>query len=78
MSKNLNPDLREILSMASVEGGIFTAEIIAQILKDDERTSLHKLSTELESKFRLIREVGEFETSEGLMIRFADHVTGFG
>jgi tetratricopeptide (TPR) repeat protein/transcriptional regulator with XRE-family HTH domain len=68
--ENLSPDLRQILSTGSVEGEIFTVQGIAQVLKKDERSLLRQLSEELEAQSRLVREVGEVETPEGILTRY--------
>jgi DNA-binding SARP family transcriptional activator len=54
-TQRLSPQLQEILKVASVEGEVFTAEVIAQILEVDEKELLTQLSGELDRKHRLIR-----------------------
>lgn len=48
---------RELLAAASVEGEEFTAEVMARVLKVDERQVLHCLSRELTERHRLVRAV---------------------
>jgi predicted ATPase/DNA-binding SARP family transcriptional activator len=50
----LNPQLQAILQTASVEGEVFTAEVISRILGIDEGKILSLLSNELDRKHRLI------------------------
>jgi tetratricopeptide (TPR) repeat protein len=52
---------REILSIASVEGEIFTAQVVAQVQGVGERKLLQGLSGELEQRHHLVRELGEIE-----------------
>jgi DNA-binding SARP family transcriptional activator/predicted ATPase len=47
--------LQDALHAASVEGEIFTAEVVAQVLEIDERKSLGHFSRELDRKHRLVR-----------------------
>jgi adenylate cyclase len=47
--------LQAALQVASVEGEVFTAEVLAQVLKTDERELLVRLSGELDKQHRLIR-----------------------
>lgn len=50
----LDPDLRETLRFASVEGERFTTEIVARLRQTDERALVLRLSDELGKKQRLI------------------------
>jgi len=50
----LPENLRKVLNAACVEGEDFSAEIIAKILKLDEREIVHILSSELDKKHHLI------------------------
>jgi adenylate cyclase len=52
----LEPELREILSVASVEGEEFTAQVVARVQGLGERQALQRLSRELEARHRLVRE----------------------
>jgi serine/threonine protein kinase/tetratricopeptide (TPR) repeat protein len=51
--ERLNKSLREVLAVASVEGEMFTAEVIAKVIHRDERDILRMLSGELGKKHRL-------------------------
>ena len=52
----LDEGLREFLSVASVEGETFTAQVVAQVQQVSERQILRSLSQELEVRHRLVRE----------------------
>ncbi len=52
----LDDELREVLSVASVEGETFTGEVIARILDRDERLLFRRLHAELGRMHRLIAE----------------------
>jgi tetratricopeptide (TPR) repeat protein len=52
----LDDDLREILTIASVEGEEFTLQVITILKGGNERLLLNSLSQELEKKHRLIKE----------------------
>ena len=47
--------LRAALRVASVEGEVFTAEVVARILATDEREMVGRLSRDLDRKHRLVR-----------------------
>jgi predicted ATPase/DNA-binding SARP family transcriptional activator len=47
--------LRQTLRVASVEGEVFTAEAVAQVLQADEREMVSWLSSELDRTHRLVR-----------------------
>jgi tetratricopeptide (TPR) repeat protein len=66
----LDPDLQEILTVASVEGEVFTAQVVAQVQKMAERPVLHRLSQELERWHRLVREQEEVQTGQRQMSRY--------
>jgi DNA-binding SARP family transcriptional activator/predicted ATPase len=51
----LDPSLQAALRVASVEGEMFTAEIVARVRGTDEQELLGQLSRELDRKHRLIR-----------------------
>jgi pentatricopeptide repeat protein len=50
----LSPELQKILTMASVEGDEFTAEVIARLEKCDIRKLVHLLSSELDKRHHLV------------------------
>jgi len=47
--------LPRALAVASVEGEVFTAEVVAQVLRTDERDMVQRLSSELDRRHRLVR-----------------------
>jgi predicted ATPase len=61
----LNRELREVLTVASVEGERFTAQVIAQVQGVSERQMLAMLSQELAGRHRLVREAGEMQVAGG-------------
>lgn len=58
----LEPQLQEMLAVASVEGEVFTAQVLAEAQKMLEKSSLRLLSGELERQHRLVREQEEIQT----------------
>jgi adenylate cyclase len=54
----LDAELRETLTVASVEGANFTAEVVARVQGLDERGLVRRLSGELEKKHRLVQAQG--------------------
>lgn len=66
----LDPKLREILRVASVEGEQFSAQIVSEVLQRDERSVLASLSQDLEQQHRLVREQEETYTGERWLTRF--------
>jgi tetratricopeptide (TPR) repeat protein len=54
----LEPGLREILTVASVEGEAFTAQVIARVQEADEREVVRQLSGALERRHRLVKAQG--------------------
>ena len=61
----LGENLRQALSIGSVEGETFTAEIIARIQKNGARELIRNLSAELEKKHRLVNSQGIQSTPKG-------------
>ena len=55
----LDDQLRDMLSAASVEGEIFTAQVVASVLAMEERLVYHRLASELEQRHRLVQEHSE-------------------
>ncbi len=51
----LKQPMQDVLRIASIEGEVFTSEVLAQVLEIDPRDMLSCLSTELEKKHRLVR-----------------------
>jgi oligopeptide transport system substrate-binding protein len=66
----LETELREILSVASVEGEDFTAQVIAQVQEIGERHLLRELSQELEKRHRLVRVGGELKVGRHHLSRY--------
>ena len=54
----LEAELRETLTIASVEGEDFTAQVVARVQAVDERGLVRKLSRELDQRHRLVGEQG--------------------
>jgi adenylate cyclase len=54
----LAEDLREILTVSSVEGEDFTAEVVARVQAADARELVKRLNRELEKQHRLVRARG--------------------
>ncbi len=57
----LEEELREMLSVASVEGQDFTAQVVGRVQEMGERQLLRELSQELGKRHRLVQERGEVE-----------------
>lgn len=72
----LADELRELLSVASVEGENFTAQVVARVQEIKERQLLRELSQELENRHRLVREQEELKIDGNLLsrYRFAHHL----
>jgi adenylate cyclase len=66
----LDPQLQELLTIASVEGKDFTAQVVAEVQKMAEKLSLRRLSGELERQHRLVVEQGEVQAVQGRMSRY--------
>jgi DNA-binding SARP family transcriptional activator len=66
----LGDDLREILTVASVEGEEFHVAVPARVLGLDQRQLMHKLSVELEKRYRLVRERKMQTMGPNCLIRF--------
>ncbi|MBK8902967.1 MAG: alpha/beta fold hydrolase [Anaerolineaceae bacterium] len=62
--ERLDDDLRAVLAAASVEGELFTAEVVAQVLGVAERPLLHSLSQVLGKQQRLVQERGELKVGQ--------------
>ena len=56
--ERLTADLRAALTVASVEGEEFTAEVVAQVRKEEARSLVRRLSEELQREHRLVRAQG--------------------
>jgi tetratricopeptide (TPR) repeat protein len=66
----LDPELQDILTTASVEGEVFTAQVVAEVGNVPERLTLRRLSQDLERRHRLVREQGEVQTGRRRMTRY--------
>jgi tetratricopeptide (TPR) repeat protein len=58
------------LNTASVEGDLFTAEIISAVLGRDPNQDLQYLSRKLEGQYRLVQEQGEYRVGSQQLSRF--------
>jgi len=72
----LPEDLKEILRVASIEGEIFTAQVVAKMLGLDERTLYGALGL-LSREHRLVSEHEVREQARGSLVRFAFRHTMF-
>jgi len=54
----IREEVRELLTIASVEGETFTAQVVSRLKQVDERQLLRILSQELDQQHRLVREAG--------------------
>ena len=61
----LSPMLRELLKVASVEGEVFTAEVVSRVQMIDERLMVRYLSGELDGQYRLIQNQSSRRLSPG-------------
>jgi predicted ATPase/DNA-binding SARP family transcriptional activator len=66
----LDPELQTILSVASVEGEVFTGQVVAQVTEMEELQTLHRLSEDLERRHRLVIEQEEVRTIQGRAARY--------
>jgi adenylate cyclase len=66
----LDPDLQEILNIASVEGEVFTAQVIAKVRNLPEKSVLRWLSHDLEHRHRLVKEQDEVYTNQGVISHY--------
>ena len=69
--RRLPTNLQEILSVASVEGNEFTAQVVAEVTQRDEREVLKILSQELERRHRIVKEVGAIRAGHAVLARFS-------
>jgi ABC-type oligopeptide transport system substrate-binding subunit/DNA-binding SARP family transcriptional activator/predicted Ser/Thr protein kinase len=68
--ERLEDELREILTVASVEGEDFTAQVVARVQEIGERKLLRALSRQLERRHRLVREQGEVRVGSHSLSRY--------
>ncbi|MCZ6530285.1 MAG: protein kinase [Chloroflexi bacterium] len=72
----LDPELGEVLTVASVEGEDFTAEVVARVLGVDERELVRRLSGELDKQHRIVRAQGtrRLDSRRLSLYRFRHHL----
>jgi DNA-binding CsgD family transcriptional regulator/tetratricopeptide (TPR) repeat protein len=66
---HLNPVQQELLTIAAVEGEVFTAQVAARIQQVDEKVIFHLLS-EMEEHHHLVREHSEIQVGERYLNRY--------
>jgi tetratricopeptide (TPR) repeat protein len=66
----LEPELREILSVASVEGEDFTVPVVAQVRGMEEGVLLRQLARDLARRHRLVMEQAEVQAGPRPICRF--------
>ncbi|MFL7868577.1 MAG: tetratricopeptide repeat protein, partial [Anaerolineales bacterium] len=66
----LDSELRDILTIASVEGEKFTVQVVAEVRHMSERLVLNRLSQDLERRHRLVNEVEEVEIGRRRLSRY--------
>jgi len=68
--ERLSEELREALTIASVEGADFTAEVLARVRDTETRDTVRLLSRELEKRHRLVTARGIRALAEGRLSLF--------
>jgi predicted ATPase len=66
----LPDDLRETLTIASVIGNEFAAQVVAIIQKVNEREMVRNLSRDLEKRYLLVVELGEIKIGNGFLSQY--------
>jgi predicted ATPase/class 3 adenylate cyclase len=66
----LDKDLREILAAASVEGVVFTSQVLARAQEISELQLLRQLKNELENRHRLVAEQDEIQVGDHWLSRY--------
>ncbi|MCP4286970.1 MAG: AAA family ATPase [Gammaproteobacteria bacterium] len=66
----LEAELRDTLTIASVEGEDFTTQVVARVQDIDERRLLQALSLELEKRHRLVREQAGLHVGQKRLSRY--------
>ncbi len=66
----LEEELRELLSVAAVEGADFTAQVVARVQQIQERSLLRTLSRELDKHHQLVSEGEEVRVGSRLLSRY--------
>ena len=67
----LSEDLRNILTVASVEGNNFTVQVVSHIEEINERDLIKKLSRELDKHHRLVKETGAQRINKKILSNFS-------
>ncbi|MBN1248780.1 MAG: AAA family ATPase [Anaerolineae bacterium] len=67
----LDPEQRALLEVAAVEGEVFTAQVLAQVLGQEERAVLRRLKQELAAHHRLTRVAEEVIVGGRYLTRYA-------
>jgi tetratricopeptide (TPR) repeat protein len=68
--RRLPEDLQYVLSVASVEGEVFTAEVLGRLLKQDVRVLIRVLTQDLDRQHGLVREEGRERVGSCRLSRF--------
>ena len=68
--QRLEPELQEILTIASVEGEVFTAQVVAHVRDMGEGNLLRRLAQDLERRYRLVQEQEESQTGWGSIVHY--------
>ncbi|MGD9093344.1 MAG: ABC transporter substrate-binding protein, partial [Anaerolineales bacterium] len=63
----LEEELRDILTVASVEGEDFTAQVVSRVQELRERDLLRKLASELDRRHRLVQDRGEITVGQHIL-----------
>lgn len=66
----LPQEVRDLLKVASVDGESFSVEVVAQVGGIAVRALLHELSQELDRRYRLVREQGDWRLGHQLFSRY--------
>ncbi len=66
----LEEDLRQVLTVASVDGEEFTAQVVARVQAVSERRLLSQLTRTLAKKHRLVRGQGEMRVGNRVLSRY--------
>ena len=66
----LEGELQEILTLASVEGETFTAQVVSRLQELAERQLLKRLTRELDRRHRLVSEEGSHRVGEARISKF--------
>lgn len=66
----LAPSTQALLAVASVEGEVFSAEVVAAALRTPTRQILNTLSATLSARHRLVQEIGASTVGEQSLSRF--------